>query len=51
MTKKSIRTERLGNNTYYCWAVYRGLILGDTVEASSAKEARQILFNRLRKEF
>ena len=51
MVKKSIRTERLGDNTYYCWAVYRGLILGDTVEASSAKEARQILFNRLKKEF
>ncbi len=51
MVKKSIRAERLSNNTYYCWAVYRGLILGDTVEASSAKEARQILFNRLRKEF
>ncbi len=51
MTKKSVRAEWLGDNTYYCWAVYRGLILGDTVEASSAKEARQILFNRLRKEF
>ena len=51
MVKKSIRTERLGDNTYYCWAVYRGLILGVTVEASSAKEARQILFNRLKKEF
>jgi hypothetical protein len=51
MIKKQVRTERLGKNTYYCWAVYRGLIIGDTVEALSAKEARQILFNRIRKEF